>query len=58
MKDRILLQTNLWVCLVIIVGFLMTALLGYQANYSASIESPHLPPRGYTIRLILYFLSL
>lgn len=39
MKDRILLQTNLWVCLVIIVGFLMTALLGYQANYSASIES-------------------
>lgn len=39
MKDRILLKTNLLVCLVIVVGFLLTAMLSYQANYSASIEN-------------------
>ncbi|MFR1517535.1 MAG: diguanylate cyclase domain-containing protein [Clostridia bacterium] len=38
MKNRILLKTNLLVCLVIILGFLLTALLGYRANYNASIE--------------------
>lgn len=39
MKNRILLQTNLWICIVIIVGFLMTAVLSYRANYSVSIEN-------------------
>ncbi|WP_066647937.1 sensor domain-containing diguanylate cyclase [Christensenella timonensis] len=39
MKERILLKTNLLVCLVIVAGFLMTAVLSYRANYSASIEN-------------------
>ena len=39
MKERILLKTNLLVCLVIIAGFLITAFLSYRANYSASIEN-------------------
>ena len=39
MKDRILMKTNILICLVIVVGFLMTAVLSYRANYSASIEN-------------------
>ena len=39
MKKNILMQTNLLVCLVIVVGFLLTAALSYRANYSASLES-------------------
>lgn len=39
MKNHILLKTNALVCIIIIAGFLITALLSYQANYSASIEA-------------------
>lgn len=39
MKKNILLRTNLLVCLVIIIGFAMTAVLSYQANYSASVQN-------------------
>ncbi|MTQ98251.1 diguanylate cyclase [Pseudoflavonifractor sp. BIOML-A6] len=39
MKKNILMQTNLLVCLVIVVGFLLTAALSYRANYSASLEN-------------------
>lgn len=39
MKDRMLLKTNMLICFVIVVGFLLTAVLSYHANYSASIEN-------------------
>lgn len=39
MKNNILLRTNLLVCLLITIGFLMTAVLSYQANYSAAIQN-------------------
>ena len=39
MKNRILLKTNLFVCFVIIVGFLLTAILSYESNYSTSIKN-------------------
>lgn len=39
MKKNILMRTNLLVCLVIIIGFLLTAVLSYRANYSASLEN-------------------
>ncbi|BFL47601.1 diguanylate cyclase [Lactonifactor longoviformis] len=39
MKNRILLKTNLMVCLVIAAGFLLTAVFSYRLNYSASLES-------------------
>ena len=39
MKGRILLKTNLLVCLVIAAGFLLTAMLSYRSHYSASLES-------------------
>ena len=34
-----MLRTNILVCLIIVAGFLVTAVLSYQANYSASIEN-------------------
>ena len=39
MKNRILLRTNLFVCIVVIVGFLLTAILSYRSNYSSSINN-------------------
>ncbi len=39
MKDRILLRTNLMVCLVILAGFLLTAIFSYRLNYQASLKS-------------------
>lgn len=39
MKDRVVLKTNLLICIIIVVGFLLTALLSYKANYSESIKS-------------------
>lgn len=39
MKKNILLRTNLLVCLIIIIGFLLTATLSYHANYSASLQN-------------------
>lgn len=39
MKKNILLRTNLLVCLLIMIGFLLTAVLSYQANYSAAIQN-------------------
>lgn len=38
-KDNVLLRTNLLICLIIVIGFLSTALLSYQANYSASLKN-------------------
>lgn len=39
MKKNILLRTNLLVCLITIAGFLMTAILSYRSNYSASLQN-------------------
>lgn len=39
MKNRILLRTNLLICAILLIGFLLTALLSYRANYSAAIEN-------------------
>lgn len=39
MKKNILLRTNILICVIIIAGFLLTAVLSYKANYSASLES-------------------
>lgn len=39
MKKNILLRTNLMVCVVIIIGFCLTAVLSYQANFDASLQS-------------------
>ena len=38
MKKRILLKTNLLICMIVIIGFALTAVLSYRANYSSSIE--------------------
>lgn len=37
MKKNILLRTNILICLIIAVGFLLTAVLSYRVNYSASL---------------------
>ena len=39
MKKNILLRTNVLVCLIIVAGFLVTAVLSYRANYSTSLEN-------------------
>ncbi|WP_130861999.1 sensor domain-containing diguanylate cyclase [Bacilliculturomica massiliensis] len=39
MKKNILFRTNALICLIIIAGFLVTAVLSYRANYSASLEN-------------------
>lgn len=39
MKNRILLRTNVLICLILIVGFALTAILSCRANYSASLEN-------------------
>lgn len=39
MKKNILARTNLLICLIIIVGFFLTAALGYRANYNSSLKS-------------------
>ena len=39
MKKNILIRTNFLVCLIIIIGFLMTAFLSYQMNYTASLDN-------------------
>lgn len=39
MKKNILMRTNILVCLVIIIGFTTTAVLSYQANYTASVQN-------------------
>lgn len=39
MKKNILFKTNILICVILIVGFLLTAVLSYRANYSASLES-------------------
>lgn len=39
MKKNILARTNGLVCLVVVAGFLLTALLSYKANYTASLQS-------------------
>lgn len=39
MKNKILMRTNVLICAVILAGFLVTTVLSYQANYSASLES-------------------
>lgn len=38
-KKNILLRTNAIICLIIILGFMVTAMLSYKANYQASIEN-------------------
>lgn len=35
MGDKLLAKTNIVVCLVVAVGFALTAFLGYRANFSA-----------------------
>ena len=39
MRGRILLKTNLMLCFVIVVGFLLTAVLSYRSNYSSSVKN-------------------
>ena len=39
MKKNILIQTNLLVCSIIVVGFLLTTILSYRANFSSSLEN-------------------
>ncbi len=39
MKKNILLRTNLLVCTIIVVGFLLTAVLSYRANYDSALET-------------------
>ena len=39
MKNNILVKTNTLICLVIVIGFLVTAILSYHANYSASLNN-------------------
>lgn len=36
---NILLKTNLMVCSIIVIGFIITAVLAYQANYESSIKN-------------------
>lgn len=37
MKKNILFKTNLMICIILIIGFLMTAVLGYRANYQEAL---------------------
>lgn len=39
MKNHILFKTNVIICLAIVVGFVITAVLSYRANYDSSLES-------------------
>lgn len=39
LKKNILMRTNLLVCAVVVVGFIITAMLSYRANISASLEN-------------------
>lgn len=39
MKKNILLRTNLLICIVIIIGFLLISILGYRENYHTSLEN-------------------
>lgn len=39
LKKHILMRTNIIVCLIIVVGFIITAFLSYESNYSSSVES-------------------
>lgn len=39
MKKNILARTNILVCVIIIIGVTLTAVLGYRANYDASLQS-------------------
>lgn len=39
MKKNLLMRTNLLVCLIILAGFSLTAILSYHANYSASLKN-------------------
>ena len=39
MKKNILIRTNLLVCLIIVIGFLITAFLSYQMNYTVSLDN-------------------
>lgn len=39
LKKNILAQTNLQVCIVIVVGFLLTATLSYRSNFNTSLEN-------------------
>lgn len=39
MRRNILLKTNALICVVVVIGFLITAILSYQANYSESVKS-------------------
>ncbi len=39
MKKNILIRTNLLVCLIIVIGFLLTAFLSYQMNYTTSVDN-------------------
>ena len=39
MKNSILMRTNLLVSTIIILGFIITATLSYQANYRASLAN-------------------
>lgn len=38
-KKNILVRTNIFICLIIIVGFILTAILSYRTNYSAALEN-------------------
>lgn len=38
MGDRLLVRTNVLVCIVVAIGFVLTAFLGYRANYSAFMQ--------------------
>lgn len=39
MKKNILTRTNFFVCLILIIGFSLTAAVSYKANYSASLTN-------------------
>lgn len=39
MKNKPVLKTNLCISLVLIIGFILTAILSYQANYQASLNN-------------------
>ena len=38
MKSRELLKTNLLVCIILLLGFSVTAFFAYQANYKSSLD--------------------
>ncbi len=38
-KRNIVVKTNIFICLIIMVGFILTAILSYRANYSAALEN-------------------